>query len=326
MYVYLSHRSALEYWRSGAPLIAGNGPIRSIDDYPMNILQLDSTPRMNLVLPGMPESDIFSQLPPAVRKPIHVLVDYDFIRRNSSRMRCHVFKESLPQGQFVVVADEIAISSPELTFLQLAPKLYLVKLVLLGLELCGYYSIDPSLERGYRQHQPYSSFTKLWDLIWGLDYIVTSKIQRAMACITDGVASPMEARLVATLCLPYRNGGYAVPVPLANERILLSDNTRQTYGWSSCTCDLFWPDARFAVEYQGKDHDEPETASKDVQKALILRAEGIECMAVDYAQLVDAGKRAAFAEMVAKHVGKRVRPTIADFDERRIALGKKLGF
>lgn len=88
----------------------------------------------------------------------------------SSRNRCYknesiVFHNNCkcyPKSSFVKIRDEIFMSSPELVFCQMAEILSIEKLFLLGLELCGTYAIDNTIERGFQSElRPLTSSSKI---------------------------------------------------------------------------------------------------------------------------------------------------------------------
>ena len=74
--------------------------------------------------------------------PIDVMVSTLSARRPSENMRPHVFSGTFPGGSFVNAGNGLYVSSPELCFFQMASEYALAKLIELGIELCGSYSLS----------------------------------------------------------------------------------------------------------------------------------------------------------------------------------------
>jgi len=122
MDTFISHQSALDYWRMHRALPASS------------IKQKRKT--------GLPEN------PPTTKQvrlfglaqPIHIMIGSPKTRWSSKAMKQHVFSGEAPVGCFINVGNGLFVSSPEFCFLQLANQLPLVKLIELGYELCSTYS------------------------------------------------------------------------------------------------------------------------------------------------------------------------------------------
>ncbi|MCL1895345.1 MAG: hypothetical protein FWG03_02225 [Clostridiales bacterium] len=119
----------------------------------------------------------------------------------------------------------LMVSSPEFCFLQMAGQLTLAKLIELGYELCGVYSMpnadDKNVpERGFYNRQPLTSIKKLKAFLDSMPGVKgRKKAMRALRYLRDGSASPMETKLAILLTLPYMLGGYGFSLPEMNKRI-----------------------------------------------------------------------------------------------------------
>ena len=79
-------------------------------------------------------------LPPASRKRMHILVASLRSRRSIPNTSCHLCSHGLPPGSLFSVEEGICVTSPEMTFVQMAPHLPLEHLVHFGMMLCGMYA------------------------------------------------------------------------------------------------------------------------------------------------------------------------------------------
>jgi len=146
----------------------------------------------------------------------------------------------LPNGSFIDAGGGLYVSSPEFFFFQMALEYPLAKLIELGLELCGSYSM-PSIDfadKGQGDSE---------QALYNLPRLTSKKRLKAFAArmkewpghrlaskalqyITNDSASPMETILVILLTLPYRNGGYGLPMPELNGRIVPEKKAKRFLG------------------------------------------------------------------------------------------------
>jgi len=80
-------------------------------------------------------------------------------------------------------------------------------------------------------------------------WIGHTRALRALRFVADNAASPMEAVLVMLLTLPYRLGGYGLPMPELNGIIYPKKRVSQFAGKSFYRGDLLWRDAGVVAEY-----------------------------------------------------------------------------
>ena len=73
--------------------------------------------------------------------PVHMLVASPKERCRSKKIYCHVLNSRVPSGSFLYVDRNVYVSVPELCFVQIAGFTDVLKLIVLGYELCGYYGI-----------------------------------------------------------------------------------------------------------------------------------------------------------------------------------------
>ena len=274
-----------------------------------------STRRRSFALPdNLPPKGSFvhSQLP-HLTSPLHVMLSKPSARKTPLEINQHVFKGVTPAGCFVGSGEGYMVSTPEFCFLQLANQLPLPRLIQLGYELCGGYSIPlvGDLEvpkRGYYEREPFTETKALQAFIERMSGVKGhQKAMRALRYILDGSASPMETKLSMLLTLPYNLGGYGFFFPELNYRITPSKTALRSASKSYYVCDLFWPDYDLAVEY---DSDYCHTGTKNIaadsKKRNALALMGITVITVTKNQLYSRIELEKVARILANHLDKRL--------------------
>lgn len=250
--------------------------------------------------------------------PVEVTVAFDKNRRVSPLVRSHVLSASLPQGSIIRVDDRLLVSSPELCFMQLANTLAESKLIKLGLELCGTYSLpgpharslDSDLAgKGFYERPALTTLKKLDALLSRMNG-VRGKRQAAQAlrCLANGSASPMETILTMLLTLPNRLGGYGFPLPELNALIVPAKTAKHSVSKSFYSCDLFWPDLNLAVEYDSDSHHaSAERIANDSKRRNSLSLLGITVITVTNQQVRNKVEFERVAKQLAVNLGIRLR-------------------
>lgn len=303
----LSYLSALEYWRS---VRIGSRSFRFVQD-------------AGLLLVEAPKKDALAEPGPWwLTRPLHALVSSRSARRSSSEITCHVQSAPLPPGSILDSCNGFCVCSPELCFMQMASVWSLPKLIELGYELCGTYDVSNGQ---VRECLPLTSVDKLLayaesaGLVYG-----RKKALRALRYVSNGSASPRETILAMSLCLPYALGGYGLPMPSLNHRVNLNARARRIAGRKYLVCDLYWPDAKLDVEYDGELHVEAERVSKDSMRRDALLSMGIKVVTITNWQLNDGGEMNALAHVAAECLGKRLRYKDPGFTRVHLALRNEL--
>ena len=246
MGIIISHKSALEYWRNWR--LNKNAKIA------------DFVNQRRISLPtNLPNRSIIRDgTPPELSYPISLLVGSQNAKRKSKIVQSRVYTGPTPKGCFINIGDGLIVSSPPFCFFQMAGELPLVKLIELGFEFCGSYSLlalpanlkqnqnpedvqEDDIEGAYKnlsRHTKLSSYPQLLRVsqlyehpqLTNVKEIKTfiaqmkdvrgqKKADRALRFIVDRSASPMETILFMLLTLPYKLGGYGLPAPELNKRI-----------------------------------------------------------------------------------------------------------
>ena len=303
MDIIISHKSALEYWRS-----------YGYKEKPASAAQYRKG------APGSPPGRIRIRdgVPSGLSRPVNILVSSKTAKRKTKTFKSRVHTGSTPDGCFVSIGDEVAVSSPEFCFFQMAGELPLVKLIELGLELCGTYSlpaintyrpgVETKDEAKYNRPQltnikALKSFTARMKGVNGY-----KKACRALRYIADGSASPVESILFMFLTLPHSLGGYALPLPVLNRRINMSGAADSKSLKSSYVCDLLWAKAGIAIEYDSDNyHAGKDRIANDAIKRLDLASVGILEITVTSRQLNSPLELEILAKLISRKVGKQLR-------------------
>ncbi|MCL1896470.1 MAG: endonuclease domain-containing protein [Clostridiales bacterium] len=310
MEMIISHKSALEYWRLHRKVKAPDfGKQRRKISPPARL------PHPSVIRGRMP-----SELP----YPIILLVGNQNAKRKSRLFQTRVYTGEPPVGCFTNIDEGLAVSTPPFCFFQMACELPLVKLIELGFELCGTYSLPVSRKHGNVQNnedgiakqtsykhpqltntKAIKNFTSRMEGVSG-----QKKACRALRYIADGSGSPMETILFMLLTLPQKLGGYGLPTPELNKRIdtpYAAKNSavpvKEYY-----VCDLFWPEAKLAVEYDNDlYHTGADRIAKDSNKRLDLKARGITVITVTNIQIRSAIGFDRIAKTIAGALHKRLQ-------------------
>ena len=164
---------------------------------------------------------------------------------------------SLPPNAFIEIAEGVAISCPELLFLEMAATMPLAQLVMLGHELCGTFSRDP--------HDPRNGDVVLWcppatsrenieafirKAKWN-DH--ADRALEALALTADDAWSPMESLIAAMARLPYEECGYGFGGCALNKRVDTAIEM-QTVGKRSRKPDVLLEDTPVGFNYDGGVH------------------------------------------------------------------------
>lgn len=321
MKTYLSHFTALGYWRIHFPLDSELG-------MPAHVSGVEKcASRKDDVLGSIPEEFV------APDSPVDVIVFDESDRRRSRYVRCHTWRTALPRNAFYR-ARGVYVSSPEFLFLQMASELSIEQLIALGCELCGTYVLLPenvirqdALDSLPKRQFPLTNRGSLQNFLDNLGKANgKAKAKRALKYVVEGSRSPMETMAYMLLCLPVALGGYGIPRLSMNERIELDDEARTIAQRRYCEGDLCWSDAvpPLDVEYHGEVHVGASQMKSDVGRELGIEHMGWRVMTLTSPQVFDAARFEVVAKDVAAAVGKRLRNLDFDHAFQRDVLRREL--
>lgn len=319
MRAFISHETALVYWRQHFPLDSELGR-------PARISKAQTC--------AYRKSDVFECVPETFRipdAPVDVVLFDSGDRRLSKQVSCCVWSTVIPQGAFHRVG-EMYVSSPEFVFLQMASKLTLRQLVALGCELCGTYALLPennthpmAIDEYPTRVAPLTSVDKIQRFVEKASKARgRAKALRALRYVIDGSRSPMETMTYMLLCLPPKLGGYGFPKLVMNAEIKLDEEGRLIAQRRSCWGDLCWPDEGLDIEYHGDVHVGASQMKSDVGRELGIEHMGWHVITVTSSQVFDLERFEVVAKEAASHLKKRLYAQFMGATQERQALRDEL--
>lgn len=272
-----------------------------------------------------------------VSEPIHALVPDRTKGTSTKHLVTHVQGSTAPHGAMLNIGHGICICAPHFLFMQMATQLDLIDTVRLGMELCGAYSqwrLEPNVmgDPYYGERPENKACT--FDLPAAMrlqrtrTFVTRQKGQRgavgaraALRFVLERSASPMETATYLLLCLPKRLGGYGLPKPILNPKLIISnpDGTKERYP------DLFWLGANIDVEYNSDESHSGEWARyRDSKREVELTVANIKVLPLTRQQLVNADEFDAFAQGLRRMLGIRSRAVDPQWAYRHDELRRRL--
>lgn len=257
----------------------------------------------------------------AVELPEYLLVNHEEL------FELAVWRWGVPDGAYDLEKDGTRSCSVEFTYLLMARELEIPELALFAMALCGTYAIDTHDERGFVSDcMPQTSVEKLTAFLDGCPGAPGSRrAKQALRWVADSSASPMESCLTLLLCLPFRLGGFGLPLPELNARPDETTQSRALVGSRTIFGDLYWRDGKIMLEYDSdEEHTGSDRIAKDSKKRVVYAAASIQCITVTNEQVKDTEELTKVARLVARALGKRIRNTDLAFRRRHAALRERL--
>jgi very-short-patch-repair endonuclease len=244
---------------------------------------------------------------------IDITVSKHNARFSNYGKKVHSCELILPTGAVTSRSGKM-VASPELLFLELASKLSIHRLILLGLQLCSHPPGVPS-EAITTKQKLYTFLAKT------PGYRGHPKALRAVKYMENGSASVMESIAYMILTLPNSLGGYGINGALFNYEIKLKNEARTRLGQNRCFTDLYYRHAKLAVEYESfAYHNNPSEQGKDVMRSAVLERQGVDVMRLSTIQLYDRDACKDFAYNLAARLRKRMQIRTKRFDEMHALL------
>lgn len=300
MAIFIGHKTALAYWRT----------------HDRNWAQ-----PISQAAPQENNSPYYSQIDTGIlwkfgidEKPVSILVSCKANMRKSQNLSPRIWSGKHPSRSFYKIAQGLYVSTPEATFLQLGKESSLIQLITIGYELCGSYGLSAQSDSGFLRREPRSNPQLIERYLEKCDGIHGVKAaKRASSYIAKGSASPMESLLSMLLCLPPSLGGFGLPRPALNFPIETNEG-----GIVMRRCDLYWPDQRFALEYDSDTfHSDASKLHLDSSRRSTLEKAGVHVVSVTKNQVFDRGQLFNLATIVSKRLGKRLSPTPFNFSQKQ---------
>ena len=257
---------------------------------------------------------------------IHPLVFFKNDKSSRTKQIWHLWNK-VPRDAFSPAGEGSFVASPEFCFLQMASVLSFSELVLLGMEFCGFYCLDPTEEEGFGKRPiALTSCARIRDFLAENEGARGRRAAEvALNYVADGAASPMESAVYLLLVLPYKRGGYRLPRPLLNYEIKLDDKARKLFGGRSCWGDLCWPDSHLDLEYLGRpSHEGANNMLSDRRRTLAIEEAGYEVVEITKEQVLDLVAFDIVARRIAAKLGKRLDNKKCGVTPERQALSRVL--
>ena len=319
MKTFVSHKTALAYWRKHFPLDSELGRSASFN-------RAEACTHL--------KQDILSDVPEMFRepdKPVDTLVFEAGYRRASELICSHLWSGNIPDGAFYKVGT-MYVSSPEFVFAQLATSLTVVQLIALGCELCGTYTLLPqgqkhasSLDDCPKRVAPLTNVDKINAFIEKAgSFKGAVKARRAIRYIAEGARSPMETMTYLLLCLPPMLGGYGLPKPELNATIRLDREAQQIAKRRYCEGDICWRQEELDIEYYGEVHGGMANVKSDAGRTLGIEHMGWHVLTVTSPQVFDMDQFEVVALAAAKHLGRRIHPRNLGHTAARLTIYDEL--
>lgn len=239
--------------------------------------------------------------------PIHLLVPEANMRCRHQAVASHVSADACRMA--ARMGEGVFAVPPEECFLELARYFPFPYLVETGFELCGQYARAVGEFDAQVKRPPITSVAKLTAFLEGQGSVPGVRAaRRALSYILDGSMSPMETVDVELLCLPVKLGGYALPFPQMNGVISVEARHRSHVRKPYYLCDLYWPEARFAIEYDSSlHHTGAARIAEDASRRIDLAYLGVEVATLTQRQAFDRREMDRIAQLLAKRLGVRLR-------------------
>lgn len=208
----------------------------------------------------------------------------------------------------------------------MARHLSLEELIALGFELCGTYAVQD--DGTIYNALPLTTPEKIGAFLSGVDGISgIARARRAAKFVLAGSASPLETALVMFLTLPYSLGGYGITQPQLNYRIDIPSSLMQVVRSRYFVCDLFWPEASLAIEYDSNlAHAGINRTVHDSMRQSVLTGLDISVVSVTWPQVKDRKAFEQLAHVVARQTHKRLQYKNPEFTRHHLNLRNKLLF
>lgn len=238
----IGYESSLRYWltKTGGEALPERVP-------PGAIKQAEASSALvkEGTLPFGPERD----------RPLHLVVADAALKHRIHDCHVHVCRADLPAESFHRLPQGNIISSPALTFLQMASNASLWELVEIGNYLCSTFSISDE-GRGYTgKREQLVSLEQLRDYLASLPPH-TRGAKRALAALEHVVeltASPMEVQLAMHYGLPPDLGGRGPLTMHANQAIRISEQGQRLLGSQYLVGDLYLPEFKCDLEFDSEE-------------------------------------------------------------------------
>ena len=299
--------------------------------------------------------DAWQLVAPWADSSIEILVHSANACHSSQIVEPHVWGADLPLCSTAQITDELSVTSPAFTMLQLAARFETTHCVLMASELCGSFAvyeppavIEKTLQRlasrganlEFNGWTPSFSNGKLTNL-WTREPLLTphdlfkiaensdarngrARLKEVASLVVPNAASPFEVQTGILLGFSRRRGGEGFGGFRHNEKIDLTANGRLLADRSHCYCDLYWDDGLDIECQSAQHHDNEASFLSDSDRTAALKLVGIDVLPVTFKQIHEPQRMKALAEAIARTRGIKLRPKSCNQAEASKQLRKEV--
>lgn len=298
--------------------------------YPDDFISTNEVPKPGNKIYAIDLRDFKRKYNDTVNNILEVLVTKNQVHKLTG-FKFHQINGRLPNNSFAILENNVYIASPELVFCQLASSLPIEKLILIGMEMCGTYSIDLTYEKGFNSNRiPITSPEKITKYIAQLrkrqqKWKGIKKANCAAACLRSNSASPQESNLYTMLCAPTYLGGFGIKNAVMNQSITLSKSSSKLCGQKIIIPDISIPKYKIAIEYDSDSfHDNVNQNRKDKARIDALNYDKWKVFNFVPNQMHNHEAFYQLATSIIKATGKQARIRVKNFDHLQQNLHDRL--
>lgn len=238
----------------------------------------------------------------------------------------HHYTKSL-HGKVILKCGNLNCTNAPLALIQCATTLTEIELLTLAFEICGTYQAQLIPCIASYNTTPLTSVQEISRCLTNNPSVHGAKLSRKiLPYIRDNSASPRETATALLLGLPRKYGGYGLGVPHMNYSIECTPKATAICNKRALRCDLFWPQANVALEYQSRQfHAADADRIHDSRRANALRSMGITVLEITNEELATPSNTDVIADTIAKALGKRFKYKIANWEKSKLMLRTRLG-
>ena len=182
----------------------------------------------------------------------------DRVRMKHAFSTLYASEQKLPRRSFIEVAPGVAISCPELLFIEMGTVLDLPEHLMLGHELCGGFSRDASdpLNGPVRLHcKPVTSSEKIRKYLAQTKWLQGARqARRVLELLSDNAWSPTESVVATMASLPVEEFGYGLAPCVLNKRIETPEELVPVTEAGARKPDILFGEAHVGINYDGAVH------------------------------------------------------------------------